>query len=136
MVNTKLLRRILEQIESHPETWNQETWHSYGNWNPVTEKSCGTAHCVAGWAEIICGEYDEKTGERSNRLEIMGHEIVGSLLLGLSRTEGKYLFDSSRTLLQVKDFLEMHEFGQSPDPDKEPTLETKQETWRDRPSMI
>lgn len=37
--------RILEQIVAHPETHDQYTWHS----------SCGTKHCVAGWATALSG---------------------------------------------------------------------------------
>src|SRR6185295_20368115 len=37
--------RIIAQITQHPETHQQSTWHS----------SCGTRHCVAGWATTLSG---------------------------------------------------------------------------------
>jgi hypothetical protein len=37
--------RIVTQIEAHPETHDQGTWHS----------SCGTKHCVAGFATHLSG---------------------------------------------------------------------------------
>jgi hypothetical protein len=35
--------RILAQVEEHPETWNQETWH------------CDSKHCIYGWATELSG---------------------------------------------------------------------------------
>jgi hypothetical protein len=44
-VDPLLPQRILDQIEAHPESWNQETWHS----------TCGTKHCIAGHATNLSG---------------------------------------------------------------------------------
>jgi len=41
------LRRVLAHIESTPQLWNQSTW--------VSETSCGTAYCFAGWAVALEG---------------------------------------------------------------------------------
>jgi uncharacterized protein YjbI with pentapeptide repeats len=39
-------RKILEQIESDPESFDMSSWHN----------SCGTAHCEAGWAVVMAGD--------------------------------------------------------------------------------
>ena len=40
-----LPQRILDQLTAHPESWDQTTWHN----------SCGTTHCIAGWACELSG---------------------------------------------------------------------------------
>ncbi len=42
-LNAALAYRVLDHIEAHPETWDQENW-------------CGTAQCFAGWAVALSGE--------------------------------------------------------------------------------
>lgn len=42
-INAVLLRKVLQQIETHPETWDQRTWR------------CGTAMCFAGWTAQLAG---------------------------------------------------------------------------------
>jgi len=41
-----LAAKVLAQLEAHPETWDQEVWHS----------ECQTSHCLAGWAVVLAGE--------------------------------------------------------------------------------
>lgn len=41
--NAELAYAVLDQIDLHPETWNQGTW------------DCGTAACFAGWAVRLSG---------------------------------------------------------------------------------
>lgn len=43
MFNRELADRIIEQIETHPEQWDQDVWR-------ITKPECGTVCCVAGWA--------------------------------------------------------------------------------------
>lgn len=38
--------KILAQVESEPDTFDMDVWHS----------SCGTAHCLAGWAVHLAGK--------------------------------------------------------------------------------
>ena len=40
-MNRENFQRVLDQIKAHPETWEQEKWHT----------ACGTAHCFAGWSQ-------------------------------------------------------------------------------------
>jgi hypothetical protein len=42
--NIERHNQIIEQIEKHPETWDQSEWH------------CVTTHCYAGWAQIFSGK--------------------------------------------------------------------------------
>jgi hypothetical protein len=46
--NRELADRIIEQIETHPEQWDQ------GNWSTFSSE-CGTVCCVAGWACELSG---------------------------------------------------------------------------------
>jgi hypothetical protein len=41
--NIALMRRVLEHIETHPETWDQKFWR------------CGSAMCFAGHAAFFAG---------------------------------------------------------------------------------
>lgn len=45
MRNQELFNKIADQIEAHPESHDQLDW---GN-------SCGTEHCIAGWAAHLSG---------------------------------------------------------------------------------
>lgn len=62
-----LARRVLAQIEQHPETHDQSAWHS----------SCGTRHCAAGWTVRLA----EVPAEVEARL---GTAHAATLALGLS----------------------------------------------------
>jgi len=42
-MNVELLRKIKDKILEQPEGFQMEGWH------------CGTAHCIAGWAQILSG---------------------------------------------------------------------------------
>jgi hypothetical protein len=52
--NAELAYKILDQIDAHPETWNQGTW------------DCGTAACFAGWAVRLSGGISDPDGYDSN----------------------------------------------------------------------
>ncbi len=44
-INKFLLKATMEQIEQHPELWDQDVW--------LTD--CGTKACFAGWASKLSG---------------------------------------------------------------------------------
>lgn len=48
-MNIRLLRRIQEKILAEPENFNMRTW------------TCGTAHCIGGWACVLSGKVEEDT---------------------------------------------------------------------------
>lgn len=75
-------QQVLDQILSHPETWNQKAWHT----------ECGTQHCIAGWAQIL-GGYDIKESSPS---------AAAKEWLEASEEVAIYLFRGSRKLA---DFL-------------------------------
>ncbi len=59
----ELPRKIVAQIEAHPETWDQGSWHS----------PCGTKHCIAGWAVQLTpqGRYIEKQFGTANAATLL-----------------------------------------------------------------
>jgi len=58
--------RVLAQLRAHPETWDQESWHS----------ECGTTHCCAGWAVVLAGDAGAVAERR------LGTAAAAKLLLG------------------------------------------------------
>jgi hypothetical protein len=52
-----MLAQIAAIVLSKPERLRMEGWHGPG-WDathtPEEEHSCGTAHCLAGWAQALC----------------------------------------------------------------------------------
>ena len=82
-MNKENFAKVLQQIESHPETWEQTRWH------------CGTKHCLAGWAQILSGkEPNDNTVRRDARA-----------FLDLSMAEADYLFDSWCSVEEFRDVL-------------------------------
>lgn len=127
--NIALLDRVIKQIETEPETWDQDTFA--GKLAPHADNMCGTRHCIAGWtvrfgrpdAEFL---YVQNLGmhmndfiepERFNQYSSMSTEvlvddelrIVPDLardLLNISPAEANWLFYSidNHGLADVKDF--------------------------------
>ena len=80
-MNKANYRRVLDQIEQHPDTWDQSQWH------------CGSTHCFAGWAQLLSGKTsNEETTRRDARI-----------YLDISIHEADYFFDARRTLEELKD---------------------------------
>jgi hypothetical protein len=108
-INTELLLRTLEQIERHPELWNQRDWR------------CGTSHCFGGWAVTLAGgewiddlhlkPEDEQYIPDWPAPDGVPAEIRAIRLLGLSVDQAIDLFDQDNTLedlrLQVKRLVEL-----------------------------
>lgn len=64
--NAELAYRVLDQIDAHPESWNQGTW------------DCGTAACFAGWAVRLSGGKVDPLGDSLDPSVTEGpDEIVG-----------------------------------------------------------
>ena len=61
-----LAARVLQQIQEHPETHDQGTWHS----------PCGTKHCAAGWACVLAGYHGGVAEQR------FGPATAAAFLLG------------------------------------------------------
>lgn len=87
-MNFDLYERVLNQIKTHPETWNQIYYHRF----------CGTAHCFGGWAEILSGNVQSR--------EDLNTKLVATRELGISHSEANYLFSVDRTFSDFEKFLE------------------------------
>jgi len=66
--NDKLSQLVLDKIEEHPESWNQEIYHyiSFCGW--------GTSHCYIGWCEVLSGNWD---GKRQNSVTLETKNAIG-----------------------------------------------------------
>jgi hypothetical protein len=71
--NAALAYAVLDQIDAHPETWNQGTW------------DCGTAACFAGWAvRLAGGEVDPLTVATGDPIVATGPEEIVGLAVDLA----------------------------------------------------
>lgn len=73
-------RRVIDQINAHPESWDQSVWH------------CGTKHCFAGWAQILAGKPEIK--------DLVIDQAMS--FLGISYPDANYYFSSERTLQDLE----------------------------------
>lgn len=100
--NAGLMWRVLDQIDAHPELWDQEYWFT------VTE--CGTAACVAGWACLLSGDKplpllgkfeDLSVGEQAAHVDVQGWMRLTRLraqeLLGITEEQADVLFHYENT---------------------------------------
>lgn len=81
-----LARAIAKQIDEHPELHSQADWSD--------ETSCGTAHCIAGWAGALTPGVELDGSDFVHR-EGQGYQPVADFAveaLGLSRIETEVLF--------------------------------------------
>ena len=62
LTGEKLAKAAVNQILSHPETWDQSTWHS----------ECGTKHCFAGWCQILAGKPKDSEKAKQDAKEALG----------------------------------------------------------------
>lgn len=81
------LLEIVGRIYQRPETWNQNVYH--------TETECGTAHCVAGHAEVDAGEY---MGTMYIRRTTWSSAVR---YLDLNENQASWLFDPDRKLEEI-----------------------------------
>jgi hypothetical protein len=95
--NLDLLRKVLKQIDEHPETWRQSA---------IAKRTpCGTAYCVAGHAALMSGhEFDWPEMNKTLNAcwadnTVDGEEIwdVGRRELGLTSDEAANLFFARNT---------------------------------------
>ncbi|MEV4093849.1 hypothetical protein [Streptosporangium saharense] len=101
-INTDLLRRTLEQIENHPETWCQADYR------------CGSGMCFAGWTcqlaggtwaadseaplgECLIAEPDEEETFTHDDLLLISAHTRARRLLGLDEQQADELFYGRNT---------------------------------------
>lgn len=95
-INIALLDAAIEQIELHPETWQQRHWR------------CETGMCVAGWIVTLAGdEWASAPGLGAEEFvrvngRLVHAEIRAMKLLGISFSPA--LFDAENTLEDIKRF--------------------------------
>lgn len=87
--NIPLLRKVLEQIDAHPEL------HDQGSFDATAyddrSNACGTSHCVAGWAIVLSDgyRYDPKRQQFLDAAgEVIYAEGVAEQLLGITDLQG------------------------------------------------
>lgn len=88
--NVDLMLAIREQITTHPETHDQDSW---GN----KTAGCGTTHCIAGWAGALSRAQLDWSGADESWMKLdsidgQDPEIFGEKALGLTRAEAGALF--------------------------------------------
>lgn len=93
--NAELFYSIGHQITLVPESWNQDR---YGDRVERSDVSCGTTHCVAGWAVVKTGipvKWEPITSDCSTTSKTVdGRAIidVATKLLGLTDDQAERLF--------------------------------------------
>lgn len=50
-----VMDRVREAVLAEPEKLEMDYWHSNDQEKPC-DIECATAHCIAGWAEVVTGE--------------------------------------------------------------------------------
>ena len=89
-MNISNYKKVLKQIKEHPETWDQNEFHS-----PDKDK-----HSFLGWTQILSG---------SGLLfwPVSGNHLIS--FLEISWTDFDYLLNADRTLADFERFLEEKE---------------------------
>jgi hypothetical protein len=95
-MNKRRLGNIIRKIKANPDCWVQEMWHT----------DCGTAHCIAGHAEIAAlraqGSRARLTSDNSGEQ----CEEIAALWLDLGPCQANYLFCPNQTLSAIEQFYE------------------------------
>lgn len=116
--NLPLLRKILDQVDAHPETWSQTVW---GIQRQVEGAACGTAFCIAGHAAMMTGAepfWDKRGGGGGTWVLNLVRDADGQpwevdayarAQLGLTEDEAscyRGLFDPGNTRERVQEIAE------------------------------
>jgi hypothetical protein len=98
-----LLRKVFDQIQNDPETWDQKNW--------ARKYACNTAYCVAGHAAVMSG-HEIRWGRAviasgtTETLTVSGAHLsvpeVARHELGLDEVEANILFSGSNTLDMIR----------------------------------
>ena len=107
-MNLTIFNRALDEILAHPLQHDQTIWH-YSPKCPLPSyfeeetdfaliADCGTAHCLAGWVQVV-----EKLKGWT--------DTAAAQALEINEQEGDWLFSPSRT---IEDFLAVSAIGRLP----------------------
>lgn len=95
------LECIYSLIERNPEKWTQRKWH------------CGTAHCIAGWAQVMAYNIPEDAHFIREGMYLtngeeryLDTELDGKIYLGLTNWQGELLFRSENTMGMIRDIID------------------------------
>lgn len=86
--NAALAYAVLDQIDAHPDSWNQEIW------------DCGTTACFAGWAVRLSGGTSDGSEVVAGPAELVGEhvEYAAYKALGIGEfhnaCQDEWLFDA------------------------------------------
>lgn len=92
-----MARRILDAIETYPDSFDMDNWYFNIGGNPLRPDqapSCGTTLCVAGWAAHLSG-WTLSNGEAIKNGEKRYISDVGAEALGLDDEASVNLFFGS-----------------------------------------
>ena len=93
-MNVKNYKMVLDQIEKHPETWYQGSWHYC--------HTCETKHCFAGWAQLLAGENESR----------MNAFCDAVIFLDVTDEQANFLFNPNRTVGDFRWFLTRYQRDQ------------------------
>ncbi len=118
--NAELAYRVLDQIDQHPESWNQGEWYR--------KEACGTVACFAGWAVefnnydiALSEEQPALSGRPAHRYGRFVHGIAGrrtfrdvaAEVLGITDLDADDLFDATNTREELGELV-LEFFGPRP----------------------
>lgn len=130
MANVELMERVLSQIESNLERWNQYVWRE-----PQTTE-CGTAMCFAGWTAEIAGiPWASDTPWTAEYMHVlMDGQRVGvweaaQKALGLDDDEANDLFDANNSIETLRMIVARHRLDEDEEV-REAEIETAVSDWQ------
>lgn len=88
---TERLLAVADQIERHPESYDQSEWGFWGLNDPEASPTCGTPACICGWA----ARFTPKA--QRDEVASMGFDGIGATLLGFDYGLAAHLFTSSQS---------------------------------------
>lgn len=101
--NLPLLWATLEEIQSHPENWNQGLWRTNADDGVLPEgNTCGTAYCFAGTAAVLAGHVVNANGFVRYGLGRTHVSLVAEAELGLDALTADELFDGTNDLDDIQ----------------------------------
>ena len=89
-LNEKLLKCVLQYLESHPKNYNQNNWFSLRGSEQTREPFCGSTGCFAGWTCMLTLPEDVKWKDFCSVPQ--QYDAIAQKKLGLTSIEADYLF--------------------------------------------
>ena len=113
--NADLAYQVLDHIDAHPNSWNQNTWLlTHEPEQLVTAASCGTVACFAGWTVLLAGNtatFDCVIEDYV--VNDVAIPVQAQRLLGLNSSEAESLFHPDNSRAELGDIV-AEAFGPRP----------------------